>query len=85
MYRQSVVINAEHGIHTRPAALLVKQAKEFSGDILVSCSGKRASAKSLYRLQTLNLTQGSTIEFSAEGPGAEQAIAKLCELVASWQ
>ncbi|WP_028109828.1 HPr family phosphocarrier protein [Ferrimonas futtsuensis] len=83
MYRQSVTIAAKQGIHTRPAALLVQQAKQYPCDIIVYCNGKQASAKSLYRLQTLSLAHGTEIEVSASGDQAEQAVNSLCQFIAN--
>ncbi|WP_182091095.1 HPr family phosphocarrier protein, partial [Serratia sp. ME43] len=40
-------ITAPNGLHTRPAAQFVKEAKGFTSDITVTSNGKSASAKSL--------------------------------------
>ena len=53
MYEKQVEITAENGLHTRPAAQFVKEAKGFDADITVTSNGKSASAKSLFKLQTL--------------------------------
>jgi len=81
MYEKSVTITAKHGIHTRPAALLVKQARTYDCDVLVECNGKQASAKSLFKLQTLGLYHGVTVKVLADGPQAEQAVEKVSELL----
>ena len=82
MFEKSVVITAENGLHTRPAAQFVKEAKEFQSDITVLSDGKSASAKSLFKLQTLGLTKGTTVTIQAEGSDAEQAVEKLVTLMA---
>ena len=81
MYQKSVMITAQHGIHTRPAALLVKEAKRFECDIIVECNGKQASAKSLFKLQTLGLYQGVTIKISATGEQSKEAVESLSTLL----
>ncbi|WP_299792643.1 HPr family phosphocarrier protein [uncultured Shewanella sp.] len=81
MYEKLVTITAKHGIHTRPAALLVKEARTYDCDVLVECNGKQASAKSLFKLQTLGLYHGMTVRVLAEGPQAEQAVEKVSELL----
>lgn len=58
MFQQEVTITAPNGLHTRPAAQFVKEAKAFASEITVTSNGKSASAKSLFKLQTLGLTQG---------------------------
>lgn len=59
MFQQEVTITAPNGLHTRPAAQFVKEAKGFTSEITVTSNGKSASAKSLFKLQTLGLTQGT--------------------------
>ncbi|MCE9678765.1 HPr family phosphocarrier protein [Shewanella sp. AS1] len=80
-FEKTVTIMAEHGIHTRPAALLVKEAKQYDCDILVACQGKQASAKSLFKLQTLGLNKGATVTISANGEQAQEAVERVSELL----
>lgn len=80
-YEKSVVISAQHGLHTRPAALLVKQAKSYSCDIFVLCQGKQASAKSLFKLQTLGLYHGIQVTVVAEGDNAQTAVEDIADLL----
>lgn len=81
MYQKTVTITAPHGIHTRPAALLVKEAKSFDCDVIVECNGKQASAKSLFKLQTLGLYQGVEVTVIAQGEQAQQAVDRVSELL----
>ena len=80
---KSVVITAENGLHTRPAAQFVKEAKGFKdSEITVISGGKSASAKSLFKLQTLGLTKGTTVTIKAEGPDEEDVENAVNKLVA---
>ncbi len=81
MYKQDVTIIASNGLHTRPAAQFVKEAKNFNSEITVTSNGKSASAKSLFKLQTLGLTQGTTITISAEGEDEKEAVDHLVKLI----
>lgn len=81
MYQQDVTITAANGLHTRPAAQFVKEAKTFNSEVTVTSNGKSASAKSLFKLQTLGLTQGTTITISAEGEDEQEAVEHLIKLV----
>lgn len=45
MFQQEVTITAPNGLHTRPAAQFVKEAKAFTSDITLSSGGKSTSAK----------------------------------------
>ncbi|MFM2476292.1 HPr family phosphocarrier protein [Celerinatantimonas sp. MCCC 1A17872] len=81
MFEKSVVITAENGLHTRPAAQFVKEAKAFESKISVISDGKSASAKSLFKLQTLGLTKGTEITIRAEGTDEQDAVTKLVALM----
>jgi len=82
MFQQEVTITAPNGLHTRPAAQFVKEAKAFSSEITVTSNGKSASAKSLFKLQTLGLTQGTVVTLSAEGEDEQKAVEHLVQLMA---
>lgn len=81
MYSKEITITAPNGLHTRPAAELVKAAKGFTSDIAITSGGKSASAKSLFKLQTLGLTQGTVITLSAEGEDEQKAVDFLADLI----
>ncbi|MCL1079548.1 HPr family phosphocarrier protein [Parashewanella spongiae] len=81
MYEKYITITAKHGIHTRPAALLVKAAKSFNCDVIVECNGKQASAKSLFKLQTLGLYQGVEVKVFATGKQAQEAVESVLTLL----
>ncbi|AOM39332.1 phosphocarrier protein Hpr [Xenorhabdus hominickii] len=81
MFQQEVTITAPNGLHTRPAAQFVKEAKSFSSDITLTSGGKSASAKSLFKLQTLGLTQGTVVTIAANGEDAQRAVEHLVKLM----
>ncbi|CAH7409304.1 phosphocarrier protein HPr [Vibrio chagasii] len=81
MYEKQVEITAENGLHTRPAAQFVKEAKGFDADIKVTSNGKSASAKSLFKLQTLGLVKGTKVTISAEGAQEKEAVEHLVALM----
>lgn len=81
MFQQEITITSPNGLHTRPAAQFVKEAKGFMSDITVTSNGKSASAKSLFKLQTLGLTQGSIVTIVAEGEDEQQAVEYLIKLM----
>ena len=72
MFSKDVEITAPNGLHTRPAAQFVKEAKAFASDVTVTSGGK---------LQTLGLTQGTVITISAEGEDEQQAVEHLVALI----
>ena len=72
------------GIHARPAALLVSTASRYAADIRIrnlSRDSAAVSAKSINQVSLLGVRQGNEILITASGPGAEDAIAALTDIV----
>jgi len=80
---RSVEIINERGLHARASAKFVRLASGFDAEVTVSRDGSSVDARSIMGLMMLAAGIGSTIEISAEGPEAEQAVEALCELVAN--
>ena len=71
-------ITDEVGIHSRPAGILVKEAKSYDSVIKVTKDGKSAEAKKLMALMGLGVKKGDTVTVSVEG-GDEDAVAAKME------
>lgn len=82
MFERKVVINADNGFHTRPAAQFVKQAKTYKSKIMVMYNDAEASAKSLFKLQTLGIVEGAEICIRAEGDDENESVHSLVEFIA---
>ncbi|MGV2990462.1 fused PTS fructose transporter subunit IIA/HPr protein [Vibrio sp. E150_011] len=70
-------IKNAHGLHARPGAMLVAEAKKFESAIQVSNlngDGKTVNAKSLMKVIALGVKHGHELQFTAEGTDAEQAL-----------
>ncbi|HRD27486.1 MAG TPA: HPr family phosphocarrier protein [Caulobacter sp.] len=78
---RTVEIVNERGLHARASAKFVKLASGFDAEVSVSRDGSTVDARSIMGLMMLAAGIGSTIEISAEGAEAAQAVAALCELV----
>ena len=81
MFQEDVTITSPNGLQTRPAAQFVKEAKAFASNVTVTCGGKSASAKSLFKLEALGLQQGAVVTISAEGPDEQIAVEHLARLL----
>ncbi|WP_028115576.1 HPr family phosphocarrier protein [Ferrimonas senticii] len=81
MATRDVTIAAPYGLHTRPAAVLVRQAQRYDADIILHCDGEQANCKSLFKLQMLNLCHGSTVTIEATGDDADLALRELTKLL----
>lgn len=62
------------GLHTRPAAGLVKMCSKFKSEIFLSRDGFEINAKSIIGVMTLAAEQGCTLLLRAEGDDSEDAI-----------
>ncbi|WP_104402703.1 fused PTS fructose transporter subunit IIA/HPr protein [Vibrio penaeicida] len=70
-------IRNEHGLHARPGAMLVAEAKKFESTIKVenlNSEGKPANAKSLMKVIALGVKRGNELKFTASGSDAQQAL-----------
>ncbi|MCO6466540.1 MAG: HPr family phosphocarrier protein [Bradyrhizobiaceae bacterium] len=71
------------GLHTRPAAMLVKTASQFSSEIYLERDGFSINAKSIIGVMTLAAEQGSTLGLTVEGADEVQAADAIQELFTS--
>ena len=66
------------GIHARPAGLLVKTAKAFSGtEISVTKGDKTVKSTQLMKLMGLAIKKGHEITITVEGEREEEAAAAM--------
>ena len=88
--REVEVVNA-YGVHTRPAALIVKTVRHYDSDnknpldVQVYINAKdRVSGKSIMGLMTLQASKGSKLNFEITGNGtAKPCMDSLVALVES--
>ena len=78
---QELTILNKSGIHARPAAMFVKTANRFTGDIFVEKDGEKINGKSIMGLMMLAAGPGSKVTVLAKGSDADAAIAELEALV----
>ncbi len=80
---RTVEIVNERGLHARASAKFVKLASGFDAEIKVSRDGQSVDARSIMGLMMLAAGIGSSIDISAEGPQAAEALDALVALVAA--
>ena len=80
--REFKILN-QYGIHARPAAMFVKIASRYSGDVYVEKDGNTVSGKSIMGLMTLQASCGSKLVVTVEGEGPEEVLDQLQALVES--
>ncbi|OYX58105.1 MAG: HPr family phosphocarrier protein [Brevundimonas subvibrioides] len=69
------------GLHARASAKFVKLASSFEAEIQVTRDGVTVDARSIMGLLMLGAGNGCSIEITAEGSDARDAIDALNELV----
>jgi phosphocarrier protein len=79
--RELLIIN-KRGLHARASAKFVQMVEAFNAQVSVSKDGTTVGGTSIMGLMMLAASTGSTIEVSASGPQAEEALAALERLVA---
>ena len=80
MIERTVTIRNRAGLHTRPAAMLVKIAARFQSDFVIQKDSFEINGKSIIGVMTLAAEQGSTLVLRFEGPDEEQALAEVTSL-----
>ena len=70
-------VGFEHGIYTRPAALLAGSVRSLAADVRIAAHGREANARSIVALMALGVERGEEIEIRATGPDAALAVQAL--------
>lgn len=83
MIESTVVVRNRAGLHTRPAAMVVKVASQFASDIYLVRDGFNINAKSIIGVMTLAAEQGCELGLVIDGADEHQACAALTDLFTS--
>ena len=70
-------VEDEHGVHARPAGVIVNCAKKFLSEIIIKKDGREANAKRLLSVMGLGAKCGETLEFFLNGEDETSAAAEL--------
>jgi phosphocarrier protein len=63
-----LVVENKMGIHARPAAMIVRIANTYSGEVWVEKDEERVNGKSIMGLMMLAAGKGSKLTIHTEGP-----------------
>ena len=74
---REVIVRCESGLHNRQATYFVQKANEFESTISLESGSRRMNAKSLLGIMSLSIVTGATVNLSAEGRDAEEALNAL--------
>jgi phosphocarrier protein HPr len=76
-------VQAELGLHARPAGRLASLAGRFESEVTLGRGDEWVSGSSVLSILCLAATQGTTLTVRAVGPDAEQAVIELGALIES--
>ena len=78
---RTVEMRNKRGLHARASAKFVTLASTQSAAVEVEKDGSKVCGTSIMGLMMLGAAMGDSITISAEGDGADEAVAALAELV----
>lgn len=79
---RTVAVGSRVGLHARPAALVAQAATEQPVVVMIAKDGDPVDARSMLSLIALGAEQGDEVTLTADGEGAEAAVAAVAALVA---
>ncbi len=80
MIVQEVVVKNKAGLHTRPAAAVVKLASRFKSDFFIVMGGVEINAKSIIGVMSLAAPRGTKLTLKLDGVDDAEAARQLVEL-----
>ncbi len=80
MIEKDVTIKNRAGLHTRPAATLVKLASKFKSEFTIYKDGVEINGKSIIGVMTLAAERGSQLKLRFDGPDETVAAEEMCAL-----
>ncbi len=80
MIEREVVIKNRTGLHTRPAATIVKAASKYQADFFIVKDDMEINGKSIIGVMTLAAEQGSRLLLRFDGPDEDAAAAAIVDL-----
>ncbi len=79
MIEKTVKIINKAGLHTRPAATIVKLAAKYNCDFYITKDGLHINGKSIIGVMTLAAEMGSELTLSFDGSDEEKAAEEIVD------
>jgi phosphocarrier protein HPr len=80
MIERVVTIKNRAGLHTRPAAAIVKTAAKFKSEFYIKKDTFEINGKSIIGVMTLAAEQGSSLKLRFDGPDEDAAASAVEDL-----
>ncbi len=82
MLEKKVTVVNKKGIHTRPAAILVKTAAKFSSDFFILKDGMEINGKSIIGVMSLAAEEGAELTIKIDGADETEAAEAISQVFA---
>jgi phosphocarrier protein len=79
MIEERIKIINNAGLHTRPAATLVKMASKYEAEFYIIKDGMNINGKSIIGVMTLAAAKGSTLILKFEGKDEDEAAKEILD------
>jgi len=79
MIEKIVTIKNKAGMHTRPAATIVKLAAKYKCEFFISRDGMNINGKSIIGVMTLAAEEGAELTLSFDGADEEEAAKEIVD------
>ncbi len=79
MIEKDVTIVNNAGLHTRPAATIVKLASKYNSDFYIHKDGMNINGKSIIGVMTLAAAKGSVLTLTFEGEDEEEMAKEIID------
>lgn len=79
MIERTVRIKNKAGLHTRPAATIVKMAAKYKCDFFISRNGMNINGKSIIGVMTLAAEEGAELTLTFDGEDEESAAEEIVD------
>ena len=79
MIEKIVRIKNKAGLHTRPAATIVKMAAKYKCDFFISRNGMNINGKSIIGVMTLAAEEGAELTLTFDGEDEETAAKEILD------
>jgi phosphocarrier protein len=82
MIERNVEIVNNAGLHTRPAATIVKIASKYESEFMIYKDGVRINGKSIIGVMTLAAAKGATLKLAFDGADEEKMAEEIVDYFA---
>ncbi|MCL2026747.1 MAG: HPr family phosphocarrier protein [Leptospirales bacterium] len=83
MLEREVIVNADTGIHARPAMMLVREAMKYECSVKLIKDGVEADCKSIMSVLGLAIIPGSILKVVADGVDEDKVINAIISMIES--